>query len=1293
MHAVPPYIKNAMLYKLPSTQPVAMPSDHIANTIHDHKFLSAPGQLGGLIAARDWSTTSLGPISGWLQSLKTAVSLMLSSRQPMWIGWGADIVFLYNDAYIDVLSLAKHPQALGLPAAEIWSEIWDICGPLADRVFAYGEATNADDVRLFMNRGDFLEENFFSFSYSPIRDESGNVAGLFCPNLDVTAKHLNARRLRTLSELATRSLLEKTVDAAADSVITTLASNPDDIPFALLYLNQAQAGQPNGTGLKLWQATGVAADIVPVFVTLSEETASPATTNGSSFSKVLEDALAASVRAGLPGVADLPLAGPLPVGLANLPVRQALVLPLMASSNIVGAVVLGVSPVRKLDHDYRSFFDLLATQCGNAIQNARASEEERLRLDMLAEIDRAKTQFFSNVSHEFRTPLTLMLAPLEEALEDASGLPPAQRQRLELMQRNAVRLQKLVNTLLEFSRVQAGRAQAAFEPTDLAALTSDLASSFRSTVESTGMQLIVDCAPSSAPVYIDVSMWEKIILNLLSNAFKFTFEGAITVSMREAPSQGTVTVTIADSGIGIAADQLPRLFERFHRIESARSRTHEGTGIGLALVHDLVALQSGVIKVDSEPGQGTRFHITLPLGTAHLDPAQLRPAQVTSNHATSKAYVAEAAGWMGVPLSPALPELEVPVTPATSTLSGRVLIVDDNADMRDYLHRLLKPHWHIELVGNGVEALAAIKLQRPDLIVSDIMMPQLDGFGLLAALRADAATYELPVLLLSARAGEEARLEGLQAGANDYLVKPFSGRELVARIDALLLRQRVRTIETSATRRMQAIFSQAPVGIAILRGPEHVFELANERYQKLVDRSTLIGLTIRQALPEIEGQQIFELLDAVYATGTPYMGRSVRVDIMRGNPARPVECYFDFVYQPLCDDHGTIEGIAVVVFEVTELASAKRAAEAASLAKDEFLAMLGHELRNPLAPIVTALQLMRLRGVDAAKKERAVIERQVQHLVALVDDLLDVSRVTQGKIELRKKVIELGEVVANAIETISPLIEGKLHHLTVDVVASGLPVQADPVRLRQVVANLLSNAAKYTEQGGQLRIAAWRQGEEVILTVSDNGIGISATTLPTIFDLFVQERQALSRSQGGLGLGLAIARSMMALHGGSVEAHSDGLGMGSTFTLRLPAYTQLESAAADAISAPGVEANIAMHQGLSILIVDDNEDAAHVLQDMLEIQGHKVKVVLNGPTALQLAPVFKPQVCLLDIGLPGMDGYELAQRLRQLPGGDALRLFAVTGYGQSEDRRRAAEHGFDEHFVKPLDIARLNALL
>lgn len=1275
-----------------------MVNDQFAANPSIPKFLCAPGELGGLIAAHDWSNTPLGPISDWPQSLKTTVNLMLSSRQPMWVGWGADITFLYNDAYIDVLSLSKHPSALGQPAASIWSEIWDICGPLARRVFDAGEATNADDVRFFMNRGDFHEEMFFSFSYSPIRDESGNVAGLFCPNLDVTAKHLNARRLRTLSELATRSLLEKTVDAVVAGTMATLAGNADDVPFALLYLNHEPSSPPSANnGLHLWQAAGIGADVVPATVPLWAEhsagtpkAASGATAHGAIHLDDVARGLAATMQGGKPNLVSLPSCAALPMGPAGQPVREALVLPLIAAASPVGAIVLGVSPARRLDHDYRSFFELVATQCGNAIQSARAAEEERQQLDMMAEIDRAKTNFFSNVSHEFRTPLTLLLAPLEDAIDDAATLPPVQRQRLELMQRNAVRLQKLVNTLLEFSRVQAGRAEAAFEPVDLAALTADLASSFRSTVESTGMTLLVDCAPLPLPVHIDVGMWEKIVLNLLSNAFKFTFEGRISVALRAENDQKAVTVTIADTGIGIAPDQLPRLFERFHRIDSARARTHEGSGIGLALVHDLIGLLHGTICVESTPGQGTRFQITLPLGSAHLDPAQIRPHNEASvAGANAGAYVAEAAGWIGVPLTPAMAISVAAPAPAAE----RVLIVDDNADMRDYLRRLLQSRWQVEVAADGVEALEAIRQRQPDVIICDVMMPRLDGFGLLATLRGDPATCELPLLLLSARAGEEARVDGLRAGADDYLVKPFSGRELAARVDALILRQRVRAVEKRATRRMQAIFSQAPVAIAIMRGTQHVFDLANERYQELVGRRPLLGLPVRLALPEVEGQHVFELLDTVYASGTPYVGRAARVEIMRGDPPAPTECFFDFVYQPLYDDDGVIEGVAIVVFEVTELAGAKRAAEAASRSKDEFLAMLGHELRNPLAPIVTALQLMRLRGVETAEKELAVLERQTQHLVTLVDDLLDVSRVAEGKIELRKTEMEFGEVVANAIESVSPLIETKRHRLSVDVAARGLVVQADAARLRQVIANLLTNAAKYTEPGGHLRIAARRQGNQVEAEVSDNGIGIDAAMLPKVFDLFVQERQALSRSQGGLGLGLAIARSMMALHGGSVEAYSAGLGRGSTFTLRLPVHEQDQSALTQPESVLTSGLRIIERDTANILIVDDNEDAAHVLRDTLEILGHRVAVAYNGADALVLAEQFQPDVCLLDIGLPGMDGYELAQRLRRQRAHPSLRLFAMTGYGQSEDRQRAAEHGFDEHFVKPLDIEQLNARL
>lgn len=1219
-------------------------------------FLSAPGELGARIWAHDWEQTPLGPIASWPHSLKTVINLMLNSPQPMWMGWGEQVTFLYNDAYIDVLSMAKHPWALGRPTVEVWSEIWDYCGPLIGRVFSSGESTMADDVRLFMRRGDFLEETFYAFSYSPVRDESGAVAGLFCANLDVTGRHLNARRMHTLADLNTRTLQEKTVHGACASALATIADNPDDVPFAQLYL----AGEA-GPARLLHATHGEIADAQALFA----------------LDEVIATGAARLVRLDAPA----PLAG-LPLGLAQQPLREVLVLPLLGGGGqgtATGALVLGVSAARKLDADYRSFLELIATQAGNAIRHARAAEDERLRADMLAELDQAKTQFFSNVSHEFRTPLTLLLGPANDALDDAEApLPPAQRERLLLIQRNALRLQKLVNTLLEFSRVQAGRMQASFAAVDLAALTSDLASSFRSAIEGAGMRLQVECAPLPMQVYVDPAMWEKIVLNLMSNAFKFTFEGEIRVRQRIAGDQ--LRLEVADTGTGIPQDQLPHLFERFHRVEGARSRTHEGSGIGLALVQDLVRMHGGRIGVDSVPGRGSVFVVTIPLGCAHLPASQVASAAPATAplSAAAEAYVAEAEGWVQQQTAPAV---------ATGEMHGRLLVVDDNADMRDYLQRLLQPHWQVEVCNNGVEALAAIGRQPPDLVLSDVMMPQLDGFGLLAALRAQPATRDIPVMLLSARAGEEARLEGLQAGADDYLVKPFSARELAARIELLRLRQRMRAVESAAARRMQTVFSQAPVAIAILDGPQHVFEQANAYYQQLVGSRPLLGRTVREAFPELESQGIYELLDGVLATGQPYVGRSVQLRMRRAPDQAPSECWFDFVYQPLLDDGGRPHGVAVVAFEVTELANAKRDAEAASRAKDEFLAMLGHELRNPLAPIVTALQLMRMRGGDHAVKEREVIERQTHHLVALVDDLLDVSRVAEGKIQLSRRVVEMADVVARAIETASPLIEQKRHVLSLEL-PSGLPVLADPGRCAQVVANLLTNAAKYTEPGGRLAVSARQQDGQVVVDVRDNGIGIAADMLGVVFERFTQARQSLNRSQGGLGLGLAIARSMMALHGGTVEAHSDGIGCGSTFSVRMPLWQGQGEEAAASPSQP-----VAAGGGLAILVVDDNEDAALALGEGLELLGHTVKVVFSAPAALAMAPVFRPQVGLLDIGLPGMDGYELAMRLREQPGAHDLRLFAVTGYGQEADRARARNAGFERHLTKPIDLGRLEALL
>jgi PAS domain S-box-containing protein len=374
---------------------------------------------------------------------------------------------------------------------------------------------------------------------------------------------------------------------------------------------------------------------------------------------------------------------------------------------------------------------------------------------------------------------------------------------------------------------------------------------------------------------------------------------------------------------------------------------------------------------------------------------------------------------------------------------------------------------------------------------------------------------------------------------------------------------------------------------------------------------------------------------------------------------------------------------------IADLTEVKRAGEAANRAKDEFLAMLGHELRNPLAPITTALELIEHRGAAASERALGIIRRQVQHLTRMVDDLLDVARIRSGKVQLVRQPIEVHELLGRAIETVAPLLEERRHRLAVDAPPSGLVVDADPARMTQVLSNILANAAKYTDPQGELRIVARADAGEVVLEISDTGAGIDPALLPRVFELFTQEAQTFDRSRGGLGLGLAIARTFVALHGGSIDAHSEGQGKGSRFTIHLP----LAAAGAGAGArepAPAPAALLGEHASpvgaRRVLVVDDNADAAEMLAELAELRGHTVRRAGDGPAALRVLEEFVPDVALLDLGLPVMDGYELAQRIRQLPGLAGIRLIAVTGYGQASARAQTRAAGFDRHLVKPLQI-------
>jgi signal transduction histidine kinase len=847
-------------------------------------------------------------------------------------------------------------------------------------------------------------------------------------------------------------------------------------------------------------------------------------------------------------------------------------------------------------------------------------------------------------------------------------------------------MRKLVNSLLDFSRIEAGRVQANYRPVDLCALTGDLASAFRAAVEAAGLTLRVTCEALPGPVYVDLDMWEKVVLNLLSNAFKFTFEGGIAVHV--AARGATAEVQVRDSGVGIPADELPRLFDRFHRVPGARSRSQEGTGIGLALVRELVRLHGGTVSVASAPGAGTTFTVAIPLGHAHLPPEMIDTgASISAAGQDAAAFVDDALRAVSADEPDAEPEPAAgPPLPR-----ARILLADDNADMRSYLRRLLEPFWEVETAGDGAEALEKIGAGAPDLLITDVMMPRLDGFGLLKRLRAQPGTRGLPVIVLSAQAGEEARIEGLNRGADDYLVKPFSSRELVARVEMQLMRARIKSAQEALDRRLADVFRNAPVAVALMAGPDHVFQFVNANHQALAPSQPMAGRPFREVFPELEMQGLMQKLDLVRATGEPFVASAFAAELRENPPGAPRTRYWDFIYQPLRGPDGQVDGIAAVASEVTELVLARQRAESANRAKDEFIAMLGHELRNPLAPIVTTLELMRLRGGDAFLRERGVIERQVGHMSRLVDDLLDIARITRGGIELQPVVVELEAIVDKAVETARPLLERRGQSLRLNVAWRGLEVVVDPVRATQIVSNLLTNAAKFGKQGGVVEIAAGRDGGEVLLTVRDDGIGMTPAEIGSVFELFVQggDDQQMHRPQGGLGLGLSIARSLATLHGGSLEAASAGRGQGSTFSLRLPLHAGAGAQAPE----PHPGQSRVDGAGKRVLVVDDNVDAALALEELLRAWGFETVVAHDGLAAVELLKNLAVDFALVDIGLPKLDGYGVAQRVMAVAPSLAVRLIALTGYGQEADRQRSRESGFHDHLVKPVDLESLVAVL
>jgi PAS domain S-box-containing protein len=737
------------------------------------------GEVGADLAKVDWASTPLGVPADWPQSLRTTVHTLLASRFSMWMAWGPDLTFFCNAAYRRDTLGRKYPWALGRPASEVWEEIWPDIGPRIERVLSTGEATWDEALLLFLERSGYTEETYHTFSYSPLRDDDGAVVGMLCVVTEDTARVIAERRMATLRDLGSDPTVVQTEEEMLAFTSRQLGRNPKDLPFTLTYLF-------DDCGIaRLSASSGLPAGHPAAPAELSAD--------GTAIWPVRDAA------AGRSTIVDLDEAtfSALPSGAWPEPPVQAVVTPLIAQGGMpTGFLVTGLNRYRPMNEAYRGFLQLVAAHIASGIASARTYAAQQHRAEQLAELDRAKTMFFSNISHEFRTPLTLILGPIAELLSDAGTLDDRVRAELEVVQRNGLRLSKLVNSLLDFSRIEAGRVQPHYQPVDLAALTAELAGVFSSATQRAGLDLRIDCPPLQPPAYVDRDMWEKVIFNLFSNALKFTIQGTITAAVRR--DGNTALVTVSDTGIGIPAAEMPRLFERFHRIPTNSARSAEGSGIGLALAKELVGLQGGTIAADSVAGAGTTFTIRLPLGAGHLPAdADIGPAAEPDSERGAargqrgQTYTEEALRWIPLQRKDAAPPGLSTARPATTR--AKILVADDNADMREFLVRLLHgAGYQVTAVNDGHEALDAARADVPDLVISDVMMPHIDGLALVSALRADVHTALAPVVLLSARAGQEAPIEGLHAGADDYLVKPFSSGELLARVETNIALTRMR---------------------------------------------------------------------------------------------------------------------------------------------------------------------------------------------------------------------------------------------------------------------------------------------------------------------------------------------------------------------------------------------------------------------------------------------------------------------------------------------------------------------
>lgn len=1105
---------------------------------NDLNWLSGGGECGKIIRSMDWSTTSLGPVESWPQSLKTSVSLCLSSTFPINIVWGPDHVQIYNDAYRPICG-ALHPGSMGTKFKELWASALPVVGGAFDRGLQ-GEGTYIENQQMMLDRYGYLEEAFMTFSFGPIRDESGEVGGIFHPITESTEKMLSSRRALIIRDLAFSVGKSKSHSDIYDLSIAHYPHMELDLPFLLFYSVDEHSGEitlEKSVGIKgcenlehiNWNFLEVSDLVNPLRIT--------------DISDKFGDFSSGPYEENPKDAMILPISNP-------------------GSTKPTMFIVAGVSARRMLDSDYLSFYEMLQSMYSGIVGNIWAYEEEQKKAEALAQIDRAKTAFFSNVSHEFRTPLTLILGPLEDSLKDqANPLNDIQRERQEIISRNATRLLKLVNSLLDFSRAEAGRVQASFTPVDLSKFTEDLASLFRSTIEKADLKFNIECDRLPENIFIDKELWEKIILNLISNAFKFTFQGSIDVMVKWTGNAAELIVR--DSGTGIPENELPKLFERFHRVQGAKSRTYEGSGIGLALVYELVKMHGGHIDVTSTVGVGTEFKITIPAGSSHLPSDRIEAVTTnTSTAISANAYLHEAQMW----LAGSKTQSEESIAEHVVIADNRhvVLLVDDNADMRRYVESILQEKWVVLSATNGQEAYDLALKEHPDLILTDVMMPILDGFGLLEKIRSNTLLKSTPVVLLSARAGEEAKVEGLNAGADDYLVKPFSAKELITRVDALLKMNQLRydavnELKASA-KKFDSMFSHALVNICMLGLDGTILE-TNDAFVENTgfDKNEIIGHHISELTHADDLKSNLEYLRQLkdgeleacsfekkyLKKNGGYLWVQVSASIIYGEDGQPL--YVIAISQD-------IESIKMAQFNYAKAVSEL---EEQKDLREKFVATLTHDLRSPLTAAKFSAQIIQRKPerAEVAQSHAARIVQNINRIDQMVQDLLDANRIKAGeKLPVAIDACEMTYIFEDSLENLTTIHGDRFIFKSPNTKIEGFWA-ADAIR--RILENLCNNAIKYGDAHGPVTITLVQDNNKVFFDVHNEGNPISIVDQLHIFEPYKRTYSADAGKQRGWGLGLTLVKGMVNAHGGELKVESSPE-KGTIFSVILPVDSRQE---------------------------------------------------------------------------------------------------------------------------------------